>query len=47
MSARRDFLVEIGAAVPYYRELFARIGFDPRAVRGPAEPSDIRRPMST
>lgn len=30
----RDFLVEIGTSVPYYRNLYARIGFDPTAVRG-------------
>jgi phenylacetate-CoA ligase len=28
----RDFLVSIGQSVPYYRRLFARLGFDPRAV---------------
>ncbi|MBL8325990.1 MAG: phenylacetate--CoA ligase family protein [Rubrivivax sp.] len=33
----REFLVQIGARVPYYRELFARLGFDPRAVRSAAD----------
>ena len=28
----RAFLTEIGARVPYYRELFARIGFEPAKV---------------
>ncbi|MBX3601541.1 MAG: phenylacetate--CoA ligase family protein [Rubrivivax sp.] len=28
----RDFLVRIGAEVPYYRDLFARLRFDPRSV---------------
>jgi len=36
----REFLVEIGARVPYYRELFARTGFDPAAVRSV---TDLRR----
>ena len=36
----RAFLVEIGARVPYYRELFGRLSFDPRQVRSPA---DLRR----
>jgi len=36
----REFLVEIGARVPYYRELFGRTGFDPGAVRSVA---DLRR----
>jgi len=36
----RAFLVEIGARVPYYRELFQRIGFDPASVRSVA---DLRR----
>lgn len=29
----RALLVEAGAAVPYYRELFARLRFDPRSVK--------------
>ena len=29
----RALLVDVGANVPYYRELFARLGFDPSAVR--------------
>ena len=29
----RQLLVEAGTAVPYYRALFLRLGFDPRAVR--------------
>lgn len=28
----RNFLVRIGAEVPYYRDLFARLNFDPRGV---------------
>lgn len=28
----RDFLVDVGARVPYYRDLFARLDFDPAAV---------------
>ena len=27
-----DFLVDIGTSVPYYRELFGRLGFDPQSV---------------
>lgn len=33
----RGFLGDIGTHVPYYRELFARTGFDPRQVRGTAD----------
>ena len=33
----RAFLSEIGTAVPYYRDLFGRLGFDPRAVQGAAD----------
>lgn len=33
----RAFLVEIGARVPYYRELFQSTGFDPQAVRALAD----------
>lgn len=33
----RDFLMRIGSEVPYYRELFARTGFDPAQVRGVAD----------
>lgn len=33
----RALLVDAGAQVPYYRELFARCGFDPAAVQGPAD----------
>jgi len=29
----RALLAEAGAAVPYYRELFARLGFDPRRIQ--------------
>lgn len=29
----RDFLADIGLRVPYYRDLFRRLGFDPRSVR--------------
>lgn len=29
----REFLVEIGQRVPYYRDLFGRLAFDPRSVR--------------
>lgn len=29
----RDFLMDIGAGVPYYQGLFARLGFDPAEVR--------------
>jgi phenylacetate-CoA ligase len=28
----RDFLVRIGAEVPYYRELFQTLGFDPEGL---------------
>jgi phenylacetate-CoA ligase len=31
-EALRDLLVQAGARVPYYRELFARTGFDPAAL---------------
>lgn len=30
----RDFLSDVGRDVPYYRDTFARIGFDPAAVQG-------------
>lgn len=33
----RSFLVEIGRRVPYYRDLFGRIGFDPDTVRSAAD----------
>lgn len=33
----REFLVDIGQRVPYYRDLFARLGFDPRSVRAPGD----------
>ncbi|MCC6250694.1 MAG: phenylacetate--CoA ligase family protein [Rubrivivax sp.] len=33
----RAFLAEIGARVPYYRELFRRVGFDPATVRSAAD----------
>ena len=33
----RRFLVEAGTRVPYYRELFSQIGFDPRSVESVAE----------
>jgi phenylacetate-CoA ligase len=33
----RLFLVDIGRHVPYYRELFARIGFDPQRVASAAD----------
>ena len=36
----RDFLVDIGTRVPYYRSLFKALSFDPREVR---EVSDLRR----
>lgn len=36
----RDLLQDVGVNVPYYRELFARIGFDPDTVRGT---SDLQR----
>lgn len=29
----RDFMVRIGRTVPYYQDLFARLGFDPAALR--------------
>lgn len=29
----REFLGDIGTRVPYYRELFGRLGFDPKSVR--------------
>lgn len=29
----REFLVDIGQRVPYYRDMFQRLGFDPRSVR--------------
>ena len=33
----RRLLADVGAHVPYYRDLFARQGFDPRALRGVAD----------
>ncbi len=33
----KAFLADIGAHTPYYRELFARTGFDPNKVTGPAD----------
>ncbi len=33
----RAFLVDIGKTVPYYRELFAQVGFDPQAVASVAD----------
>ncbi|MBL8342368.1 MAG: phenylacetate--CoA ligase family protein [Rubrivivax sp.] len=33
----REFLVQIGARVPYYRELFSRLGFEPHAVHSAAD----------
>jgi len=33
----RAFLTDIGTRVPHYRELFGRLGFDPRAVQGLAD----------
>ena len=33
----KAFLTDIGANVPYYRELFASTGFDPRAVKSTAD----------
>ncbi len=36
----RLFLVDIGQHVPYYRELFARTGFDPQRV---ASAADLQR----
>ena len=36
----REFLVEIGRRVPYYRDLFQRLSFDPQQVQGVA---DLRR----
>ena len=33
----RSFLIDIGQRVPYWRELFARTGFDPRAVQSAAD----------
>jgi phenylacetate-CoA ligase len=33
----RDFLVDVGTRVPYYRDLFARLGFDPAAVASVAD----------
>ena len=33
----RDFLADIGSHVPFYRDLFAREGFDPQKVNGPAD----------
>lgn len=33
----KAFLADIGAHTPYYRELFARTGFDPSKVTGPAD----------
>ena len=37
----RDFLVDIGQRVPYYRDLFGRLGFDPRSVRTPEDLSAL------
>jgi phenylacetate-CoA ligase len=36
----RAFLIDVGSHVPYYRQLFAEHGFDPRAVKGV---EDLRR----
>jgi phenylacetate-CoA ligase len=36
----RGFLVEVGRRVPYYRDLFARLGFDPAAL---ASAADLQR----
>ena len=33
----RDFLQDVALHVPYFRDLFAQIGFDPATVRGPAD----------
>ncbi|HEY6572779.1 MAG TPA: phenylacetate--CoA ligase family protein, partial [Candidatus Eisenbacteria bacterium] len=33
----RDFLGAIGSEVPYYRDLFGRVGFQPASVRGVAD----------
>src|SRR4029453_11186486 len=33
LTRLRHFLAEIGREVPYYRDLFHRIGFDPQDVR--------------
>ena len=33
----RDFLIEVGQRVPYYRELFQHQGFDPRGVTSTAD----------
>jgi phenylacetate-CoA ligase len=33
----RDFLQDVGTRVPYYRDLFTRLGFDPRGVNGPGD----------
>ncbi len=33
MVRLRGFLAEIGTRVPYYRDLFGRVGFDPQSVR--------------
>ena len=33
----RDFLIDIGTRVPYYRILFRELGFDPRAMRSTAD----------
>lgn len=33
----RELLVDIGQHVPYYRDLFGRLGFDPEGVRSPAD----------
>ncbi|OYY94875.1 MAG: capsule biosynthesis protein CapK [Hydrogenophilales bacterium 28-61-23] len=33
----KSFLIHAGKHVPYYRDLFARLGFDPRAVNGMAD----------
>jgi phenylacetate-CoA ligase len=37
VEALRELLRHAGERVPYYRELFARVGFDPRGVRSRAD----------
>ena len=37
LSRLRALLLEAGRSVPYYRDLFARLGFDGRAVQGVAD----------
>ena len=51
----REFLLQVGRDVPYYRDLFARTGFDPATVQSvadlqglavPRQADDPRQPVT-